>query len=187
MIDLLEHQPIDWADFETAGEQTRAILCGLDEDRAALRELVEGAKGGTTDFSEDIDGVGITLYRAVDKGIHLRLHIFRDAGEERPHTHRHSFSTRILTGEYRHTWYGRTGEGNGTDSQLVPSLTRMESPGSTYTLHHSAIHSVAPSPATVALVLRATSSEEDSARSSDGSAAETYSVVLADLNRLKVI
>jgi hypothetical protein len=187
MTDLLEHPPIDWADFETAGEQTRAILSGLDEDRAALCELVEGAKGGSTDFSEDPGGVGITLYHAVDKGIHLRLHIFRDGGEERPHTHRHSFSTRILTGGYRHTWYGRTGDTNGSDSELTPYLTRMESPGSTYTLHHSGIHSIAPSPDTVALVLKATSSEEGSTQASGGSAAETYSALLADLNRLKVI
>lgn len=186
MIDLLDHQSVDWADFEAAGEQTRSILRCLDEDRAALRELIESVDG-TLDFDDDGDGVGITLYYAADKGIHLRLSIFRDAGEARPHNHRLSFSTRILAGGYRHTWYGRIGEGAGLDSGLTPYLTRTESPGSTYTFHHGAFHSVAPSPDTVALVLSATSSEDSPARSSGVSAAETYRTVLADLKRLNVI
>jgi hypothetical protein len=184
MIDLLEHQPIDWGDFEAAGEQTRALLCGLDDDRAALRELIENAKGEAANISEDATGVGIILYHSPEKGMHLRLQIFQDGGEERPHTHRHSFSTRILTGGYRHTWYGRISEA-GSDSQPAAYLTRVESPGSTYTLHHSGIHSVAPSPATVALVLREASSDEVPAPA--GAAAQTYAAVLADLNRLKVI
>jgi hypothetical protein len=95
----------------------------------------------------------IVLY--ADEKCRVRLHIFGDEYFDRPHNHRWSYSSRILSGGYRHTIYSldRATDAPGTE-HLVPVLIRQERAGDSYTLHHSQYHSVTADPGTVTLIYR---------------------------------
>ena len=89
-------------------------------------------------------------------GWRLRLHVFLDGYFDRPHNHRWTYTSRILTGSYTHTLYGT--DHDFTDqidvAALTPRLVRTEEPGDTYTLHHSMIHSVTAHGQAVTLIVR---------------------------------
>jgi hypothetical protein len=86
----------------------------------------------------------------------VRLHVFLPGYFDRPHNHRWSYSSLILTGHYRHVVYGQDqGLTDMVDiSSLKPAMIREEQPGSFYSLHHTMIHSVIAAPYTVSLVIR---------------------------------
>ncbi|MGK4585450.1 hypothetical protein [Kitasatospora sp. HPMI-4] len=179
MSHQLDQLTVDWSDFEAAGEQTREVVHRLAGDKAALRELVYGVEHrpellAMCERHQLLDY--LVLYDALDRGFRLRLHISTEDHYDRPHDHRFSFSSRIVTGGYTHTWYHLDGDlyADGPDQEalrylnrdtpdprghthlerLTPHLTRWESPGSCYTLHHSAIHTTFTTPDTVSLFLR---------------------------------
>lgn len=94
----------------------------------------------------------------------LRLHLFLPGYEDRPHSHRWSFSSVILSGNYTHFIYG-------VDTELVhlkyfrelrPLLIRDEKAGSTYSMHHSLVHSFKAEPYTLSIILRGPSVKEKS-------------------------
>ncbi|MFE2674146.1 hypothetical protein [Streptomyces hygroscopicus] len=180
MTDYLDRLTVDWNDFEAAGEVTRDLALRLSEDKDTLRGLVYAVEQNPEllakcERHQLLDY--IVLYDALDRGLRIRLHLSTDDHYDRPHDHRFSFSSRILTGGYTHTWYHLEGDlYDGPDPEarqylsrhrpdprahaqrhlknLTPHLTRWESPGSTYTLHHSAIHTTFTTPDTVSLFLR---------------------------------
>lgn len=179
---LLQHQAIDWDDFESAGKETREILARLDGDRAALRGLVEAAQDRAVAVDEDGNEVAISLHDAAGKRVRLRLHVFRDGKTGGLHVDRRSRSIRVLTGRYRLTWFEEL-EGDGSGSRLAPYLTRVEMPGNTYTLHHDTVHSIDPAPDTVFLVLSETADEDPT----EEGTADLYQEAVATLERLGVI
>lgn len=178
MTHTLDNLVVDWNDFEAAGEITRKTVHALAEDKAALRDLVYAVEHkpellAMCERHQLLDY--IVLYDALDRGIRLRLHISTDDHYDRPHDHRFSFSSRIVTGGYTHTWYhldsdlyqGDASEarqylsrhnpdpqGHAHLDKLTPHVIRWESPGSCYTMHHSAIHTTFTTPDTVSLFLR---------------------------------
>ncbi|RGD59427.1 hypothetical protein DR950_17960 [Kitasatospora xanthocidica] len=90
-----------------------------------------------------------------DDDYRLRVHRFRPGYFDRPHDHRWSFASMILTGAYRHVQYG-TNEGFDTidPAALRPRQIRTERAGDQYVLHHTAVHSVTADAGTISLVLR---------------------------------
>ncbi|WP_328332168.1 MULTISPECIES: hypothetical protein [unclassified Streptomyces] len=178
MIDYMDQLTVDWDDFEAAGESTRDLVQRVSGDKETLRKLVYDVERkpellAMCERHQLLDY--IVLYDALDRGFRLRLHIHTDDHFDRPHDHRFSFSSRILTGGYTHTWYHMEGElyegpdpaarqylsrhkpdprGKVDLDRLTPHLTRWESPGSCYTLHHSAIHTTFTTPDTVSLFAR---------------------------------
>ncbi|MGW8552657.1 hypothetical protein [Streptomyces tubercidicus] len=179
VLDHLGQLTVDWNDFEAAGETTRDVVQRLADDKESLRKLVYDVEHkplllAMCERHQLLDY--IVLYDALDRGIRLRLHLSTDDHFDRPHDHRFSFSSRILTGGYTHTWYHMDGDlyGDGPDPEarqylsrhtpdprahghldkLTPHIVRWEAPGSCYTLHHSAIHTTFTTPDTVSLFLR---------------------------------
>jgi len=80
----------------------------------------------------------------------------RTKSAHRPHNHRWTYTSRILSGKYTHTLYSTDHEFTGEVdvSALTPRLVRTEEPGDTYTLHHSMIHSVTAHGEAVTLIVR---------------------------------
>jgi hypothetical protein len=88
-------------------------------------------------------------------GVRIRMHVFRQGYFDRPHNHRFSFGTRILSGGYTHTVYGNFPDSLDLDAaMLFPRLVRHEGPGSGYVIEHSLVHSVAAACDTVTLTVR---------------------------------
>jgi hypothetical protein len=93
----------------------------------------------------------------LDDGWRIRLHVFSADYFDRPHNHRWTYTSRILTGAYTHVLYGTDHDfTNEVDvAALAARPVRIEEPGDTYTLHHSMIHSVtAHGEAAVRLIVR---------------------------------
>lgn len=182
LAEQLTQNVIDWEEFEKAGELSRRLLQELDEDRAGIRDLIEAQRDqGTAVIGTG--GTSITLGRWPEHGFELILHLFQPVAESRPHSHGRCFSTRILHGGYRHTWFGKADEAEQRAGRLVPYLTRSETVGNTYTLHRTAVHSIDPSPDTVVLTI----CEPGSGEILPGAGMQVFSSAVSDLERLRVI
>jgi hypothetical protein len=175
--ELLEHGAIDWADFETAGQETRDLLRQLDAD-TSLRGLVEAA---TRAIAVDEDGreLVLVLHEAPEEAMRLEVRLFRNGRVVEPRA-AGSCSVRVLAGEYRLTWYG---ELDGLGPGLTPLLTRLERPGDTYSLRHGTVHSIGAEADTITLVLSETSGDD----AGEEGTAELYEEAVAALERLTVI
>jgi predicted metal-dependent enzyme (double-stranded beta helix superfamily) len=146
---------LELEDFEAISLQT---LSNLRQDKNELRRLILSVREEERLFSlcEHYDILDkIVLHSDEEKSLRLRLHIFADGYFDRPHNHRWSYSSCILSGSYRHIIFSVDTKGNDPDTQhLTPVLIRHEKRGDFYTLHHSQYHSVTAEPNTVTLVLR---------------------------------
>jgi len=149
---------LDWNDLTAVTAASTSVLDHLCADRALLGELT-GAVGDNPHLArlcEHYDILDKIVLHDDPDGWRLRLHVFLDGYFDRPHNHRWTYTSRILTGSYTHTLYG--GDQDFTDevdvAALLPRLVRVEEPGDTYTLHHSMIHSVTAHGEAVTLIVR---------------------------------
>lgn len=142
-------------ELEELTAESRKVLEQLSE-RDKLKQCLLAAKEDPRLFalSEHYDILDkIVLY--ADEKCRIRLHIFGDGYFDRPHNHRWSYSSRILSGSYRHTIYSLVHANEAPEPKhLFPVLIRQESAGDFYTLHHSQYHSVTADPNTVTLIYR---------------------------------
>jgi hypothetical protein len=149
---------MDWNDLASVTASSTEILDRLAADRPLLGDLA-------TAVTDNPDLAGLCEhYDILDKivlhddpdGWRLRLHVFLDGYFDRPHNHRWTYTSNILSGCYTHTLYGTDHE--FTDeinvAALTPRLIRIEEPGDAYTLHHSMIHSVTAHGEAVTLIVR---------------------------------
>lgn len=151
-------QQLDWDDLAAVSEASTVLLDRLDADRPLLGRL---AARITEDPSlsrlcEHYDILDKLVLHDDPSGWRLRLHVFLTGYFDRPHNHRWTYSSRILTGSYTHTLYG-SDEGFTAAADvaaLTPQLVRVEEPGDTYTLYHTMIHSVTAHGEAVTLVVR---------------------------------
>lgn len=163
---LLETVAIDWSDFKEAGVRSRDLLQHIADDRAFLEELIESARADEKlrkmcQVHREL--AYLVIYDCLERGIRLRVHSPTVGEYDLPHDHRFSFSSHVLVGEYRHTIYERE-SGNEPACQnwsmaqapgsladgVVPENLRfsglntlwatVQTPGSSYSLHHSTIH-----------------------------------------------
>jgi hypothetical protein len=97
----------------------------------------------------------LVLHDAPAAGYRVRLHRFRPGYFDRPHNHRWTFGSMILTGAYRHVQYGDDSAFEDAGMRdLSPLQIRTERAGDFYVLHHRAVHSVTAQDGTLSLVLR---------------------------------
>jgi len=148
---------LDWTDLAAVAAASTEVL-NLAANRPLLGKLASAviAQPDLARLCEHYDILDkIVLYDDAD-GWRLRLHVFLDGYFDRPHNHRWTYTSRILSGKYTHTLYSTDHE--FTDevdvSVLTPRLVRTEEPGDTYTLHHSMIHSVTAHGEAVTLIVR---------------------------------
>ncbi|GAA3772205.1 hypothetical protein GCM10022225_69440 [Plantactinospora mayteni] len=149
---------LDWDDLPSVNAAATQLLDRLAADRAILADLMQRVPDDAhlARLCEHYDILDKLVLHDDPTGWRLRLHVFLDGYFDRPHNHRWTYTSRILTGSYTHTLY-RT-DHDFTDqvdvSALTPSMIRTEERGDTYTLHHSMIHSVTAHGETVTLIVR---------------------------------
>lgn len=149
---------LDWDDLEAVNVASTEVLDHLSADRALLGTLTTAVidTPHLAGLCEHYDILDKIVLHDDPAGWRLRLHVFLDGYFDRPHNHRWTYTSRILTGCYTHTLYGT--DHDFTDeidvSELTGRMSRIERHGDTYTLHHSMIHSVTAHGAAVTLIVR---------------------------------
>jgi hypothetical protein len=149
---------LDWTDLAAVAAASTEVLNHLATNRPLLGNLASAVimQPDLARLCEHYDILDKIVLRDDPDGWRLRLHVFLDGYFDRPHNHRWTYTSRILSGKYTHTLYGTDHE--FTDevdvSALTPRLVRTEEPGDTYTLHHSMIHSVTAHGEAVTLIVR---------------------------------
>jgi hypothetical protein len=171
VIDALDELSIDWSNPPEAHRTSGDLLRELAEDRASLRMLVERVPDEPPLLAQCerhrlLDK--IVVYDGGESGLRLRVHLSTDEHRDRPHDHRFSFTSRILAGGYRHTRHELVGQidpsipwhvqddvdGVLADVRAVPRFVTHQMAGSTYSLHHTEVHTTFTTPNTVSLFLR---------------------------------
>lgn len=149
---------VDWDDLSAVNAASVTLLDQLTSNRAILADLTAQIADNAhlSSLCEHYDILDKLVLHDDPAGWRLRLHVFLEGYFDRPHNHRWTYTSRILSGSYTHTLYGP--DHDFTDqvdvSALAPRMARVEEPGDTYTLHHSMIHSVTAHGETVTLIVR---------------------------------
>jgi predicted metal-dependent enzyme (double-stranded beta helix superfamily) len=136
-------------------KESKALIETLSE-KNKLKQLLLAAKKDERLFSmsEHYDILDKIVLHS-DEKCRIRLHVFGDGYFDRPHNHRWSYSSKILSGSYQHTIYSLDKTINAPSTEhLVPVLIRQEKAGDFYSLHHSQYHSVVANKDTVTLIYR---------------------------------
>lgn len=150
---------LDWDDLAAVSAACGAAFDTLTADRwAVLAGLLERVPGNPhlAGMCESYDFMDkVVLHDDPEHGYRIRVHCFLPGYFDRPHNHRWSFGSMILTGAYRHVQYGGdSGFETAAAGTLQPLSVRTERAGDWYVLHHTAVHAVAAEPGTMSLVLR---------------------------------
>ena len=149
---------LDWTDLTAVTAASTEVLDQLAADRHLLGHLTRAVPDNPqlAGLCEHYDILDKIILHDDPAGWRLRLHVFLDGYFDRPHNHRWTYTSHILTGSYTHVLYGT--DHDFTDEIDVSALTarqvRIEEPGDAYTLHHSMIHSVTAHTETVTLIVR---------------------------------
>jgi hypothetical protein len=145
---------VDWHDLTAVTAASDKLLTVLDNDRSALRALAETAvaEPRLLRLCEHYDILDKLVLHDDPSGWRLRLHVFLPGYFDRPHNHRWTYVSRILSGSYTHTLYGTDEQLDDTvaPTTLTARMIRTEQPGHTYTL----IHSMVAAPYTASLIVR---------------------------------
>ncbi len=155
-----QQEPLNAEEFD---DQSRALFCKY-LNKESLKHSILQVRHNNDLFSlcEHYDILDkIILHNDEEKGIRIRLHIFADNYFDRPHDHRWSYSSHILSGGYKHIIYGIKGNVASPEfDDLIPVQVRHEKKGDSYTLHSSQYHSVIAKPGTVSLIIRGPSHKD---------------------------
>lgn len=148
---------LDWEDADAVEHQCRKALTTLTDDKEAVRKALMALpqRPNLLKLCEHYDILDKVVLYDDETGVRLRLHVFLPGYYDRPHNHRWSYASLILSGEYRHYLFGDA----ELDTEIDPAslralLVRQEQVGSAYALHHTMVHAVVAEPYTVSLVLR---------------------------------
>lgn len=179
ITDVLEKLDLDWSDLPATHATTRELLTEIAADREGLRALVEQVRDQPElmqlcERHRLLDK--IVVFDGGPNGVRLRVHISTREHRDRPHDHRFSFTSRILTGRYRHTRHELVGnidsdipwhvqddaDARLVDAKAVPRFATHQTAGSTYSLHHTEVHTTFTTPDTVSLFLRGPAEKERS-------------------------
>lgn len=179
LLNELDRTVIDWSDFSAASEQSTELVQRLAADPPALRLLVDRMRGDESLMRQCerhrlLDR--LVVYDALDRGFRLRLHFSTASHLDRPHDHRFSFTTHVLSGTYTHVRHHIVGDlaeasvSSGQEAKFAvpidvryePQLVTVEEPGSSYSLHHSEIHTTITTPGLTTLFLRGPAEKERS-------------------------
>jgi hypothetical protein len=137
---------VDWDDLEEVERASERLLRELAAQPAQLRNSLASLseRPDLLALCEHYDILDKIVLHDDPDGWRLRLHVFLDGYFDRPHNHRWTYTSRILSGSYTHVLYGTDHDFNDEVdiAALSSRLVRIEEPGDTYALHHSMIHSV---------------------------------------------
>lgn len=156
---LQNESAINWMDFEDAATRTRSILERLAQDRRVLSELTRLVRGREHLFAlcecHALDDK-IVIYDGLEvQNFRIRWRLAKSEQYERVHTHRFSFTTRILHGNHCETLYDTSlSDEQVVLSDLKPMMVRRLVKDQDFTIHHSTYHSTLTSNGAVALLVR---------------------------------
>ena len=155
IVEPLYH--IDWDDFNAISANTRQVLQELADNPLIILRAAREVQANEHLFAlcEHYDILDkVVLYDG--PRFRVRLHVFASGYFDRPHEHRWSYSSVVLSGGYMHTVFMRPEQLDKSFSvkRLEPLMMRWEGVGSIYTLHPMSIHAVSPDPGTVSLIVR---------------------------------
>ena len=157
---LEAEQPIDWSNLEEAASRSRSILEMLASDRAALSALTLQARRDAALFGmcecHTLDDK-IVIYDGLERqNFRIRWRLAKSDQYERVHSHRFSFTTRILRGTHSETLYFCNSPSDGEVSlgDFEAAIEKELVCGQTFTIHHSTFHSTVTSEDAVALLMR---------------------------------
>lgn len=157
---LDEFESINWSDLDRARETSTQLLRQLAADKAGLRQLLLSVEKDATRLQRcechPLDDK-IVIYDAMEeRNFRIRFRLATAYQDERPHTHRFTFTTLILRGSYHQTWYHTSQDINQEldVDQVIPICIHEEQAGSAFTIHHNAIHSTIAPPDTISLIIR---------------------------------
>ena len=157
---LVDARGIDWSRPQSVAAGAGAVLDGLTGRPDLLADLVRDltrpdAAGAASESHPHMDK--LVLWQSRDAAVRLRLHVFFPGYLDRPHNHRWSFVSRILSGSYVHTIYGTDTDVLGeirAGREPRPRYVRREEAGSAYLLENTMVHSLHTDEVTVSLLLR---------------------------------
>ncbi len=171
LMDELDRTIVEWGDLAVASQLTAEFAARIAADAATMNELLDRPLADESlrvqcERHRLLDR--LVVYDALDRGLRIRLHLSTQSHLDRPHDHRFSFTTRILCGSYthvRHRMVGdlgaaldesvqEAGDAIPSDARFEPLLVSVEEAGSSYTLHHSEIHTTVTTPNTMSLFIR---------------------------------
>jgi hypothetical protein len=151
---------IDWANVREARRASSALFDRVVAAEGLLSAVVGEviAARGTGGGCESYPAMDkLVLWASPDRTLRLRLHVFYPGYYDRPHNHRWSFLSRVLSGGYLHALYG-------TETEVLAEAQAGHAPrvrfaheepaGSEYFLDHSLVHSLSADQVTVSLMLR---------------------------------
>ncbi|WP_405977644.1 hypothetical protein [Streptomyces sp. NBC_00158] len=149
----------DWNDVDSVAKFSAEAFAAFDEDPDLLPRMLRSLR---TDqhlrpMCESYDFMDkLVIHDDRESNIRIRVHLFRPGYFDRPHNHRWTFATKILSGSYVHRLYGRDDqllEGADSDA-LEPLVQRVEGEGASYVLHHNSVHAVQADAGTASLLVR---------------------------------
>jgi hypothetical protein len=150
---------IDWEDTGSIVRGGETVFDALVNDPELLPGLLDNLRvdRGLRELCERYDFLDkLVLHDDRAAQVRIRLHLYRSGYFDRPHNHRWSFASYILSGRYTHRIFGNDqqfGEDTDPDS-LVAVHERIEGPGDSYALHHTSVHTVQAEADTISLLLR---------------------------------
>ena len=159
--------PIEWADAGQAHAATSGIFDRILAEDELLATVIDEtiASRGSEGDCESFDALDkLVLWQSADGAQRLRLHLFSPGYYDRPHNHRWSFASRILSGRYAHSLYGLEDEvWAAAERGVLPAARYVseERAGGGYFLDSSLVHSVSTDTVTVTLVLRGPAVKND--------------------------
>jgi hypothetical protein len=156
---------LNWHCLEEASKKAPLVLQGISQNRALFKDMILNIKKEDQLYSlcEHYDILDkLVIFSDVESGVRVRLHIFLPGYFDRPHMHRWNYVSLILRGEYQHYIYSNSlSSRDGFElDKLEITMSRKETEGSSYALHHSSIHSIVAQPFTVSLVVRGPSMKD---------------------------
>ena len=165
----------DWDDVGSVAARCAPIFDSLEAEPGTIPALLERLADDShlQSLCERFDFFDkLVVHDDVEAKIRVRIHLFVKGYFDRPHNHRWTFASLLLSGSYLHQLFGRDeafGEDTDVDS-LKPIMERTEQAGSRYALHHNSVHAVRAANDTISIVVR-------------GPAAKQRSLILDRANR----
>jgi hypothetical protein len=143
----------DWDDVGAVGQAADPLLAAARADPTLLLGLLNALTRDADLRSrcERHDRFDQLLLHD-DPRASIRLHLVRAGYDERPHTHQATFASLTLAGSYTHQIFQPAGQTNADHIRMV--LERVEAAGTSFVLHHQAVHAVRADTDTASLVLR---------------------------------
>lgn len=164
---LRDAASLDWAHATACHAAVDGIFDRILARDGLLAEVVAGTidSGGPAGDCESYETMDkLVLWQSADRELRLRLHVFHPGYFDRPHNHRWSFGSRILSGRYFHSLYGLEAEVREAADRGVMPVARFvseERAGAGYFLDSALVHSLRTDVTTVTLLLRGPAVRDD--------------------------